>query len=113
MGIWLLWDSFMVDMKIVGSHHQYIHTRIRLKLFYTFVYGSPNISSMDELWEEMIQLSTDRNDPWLAIGDFNVYPHPHEKSEGGPVNVYHAGFDDDNGFHHPKEGECECISCKF
>jgi len=33
--------------------------------------------------------------------------------KGENVNVYHAGFDDDNGFHHPKEGECECISCRF
>ncbi|XP_061357635.1 uncharacterized protein LOC133301939 [Gastrolobium bilobum] len=86
-GIWILWDDRDVEVEVIRTHHQYVHTRIhyieeeRMELA-TFVYGSPRRVEKIKLWEDLVDISDSVVGPWILLGDFNSVLRQHEKDEG-------------------------------
>ncbi|XP_061350451.1 uncharacterized protein LOC133295622 [Gastrolobium bilobum] len=89
-GIWVLWDSRDVEVEIIQSHHQYVHTRTfyiedRRWELVTFVYGSPRRIERISLWEDMELLAGAINSPWVILGDFNSVLGSSEKCGGKEI----------------------------
>ncbi|KAH0679123.1 hypothetical protein KY284_020208 [Solanum tuberosum] len=71
------------------KHHQQSH-----KWLITLVYAKCNAEDRLMLWEDIYQLSTDMDSPWLIGGDFNVVLNEEEKIGGLPVqDIDHEDFD--------------------
>lgn len=51
--------------------------------YLSFVYGPPNPSDKNYLWERLERISTSRTAPWLVMGDFNEI-RGNEEKKGGP-----------------------------
>ncbi|XP_061336944.1 uncharacterized protein LOC133284010 [Gastrolobium bilobum] len=86
-GVWILWDDRDVEVEIIKSHHQYVHTRIhyvedkRMEVA-TFVYGSPRRVERLQLWEELLVIADSVVGPWVLVGDFNSVLRQYEKVGG-------------------------------
>ncbi|XP_061347428.1 uncharacterized protein LOC133292952 [Gastrolobium bilobum] len=96
-GIWILWDNKVVDLEIISTHHQFVHTKVvhllsmKIELI-TFVYGSPRRIKRRILWAELDIISQSIQGAWLLIGDFNSVLHASEKIGGrGPILVAQSG----------------------
>ncbi|XP_057450689.1 uncharacterized protein LOC130742607 [Lotus japonicus] len=90
-GIWILWKSFEVQLEVLHSHRQFVHTRVlsgsSQAAFLTFVYGSPQGVTRNALWESLENFSQHIRSPWLVMGDFNAYLGADEKFGGAAANV--------------------------
>ena len=51
-----------------------------------FVYESPTYSERNNLWEILESIFMGLQEPWIVIGDFNVYSTSFEKLGGRQVN---------------------------
>ncbi|XP_061351083.1 uncharacterized protein LOC133296147 [Gastrolobium bilobum] len=75
-GIWILWDNKVVDLEIISTHHQFVHTKVvhllsmKIELI-TFVYGSPRRIKRRILWAELDIIS--------------------QSIQGGPILVAQSG----------------------
>ncbi|XP_061354128.1 uncharacterized protein LOC133298795 [Gastrolobium bilobum] len=71
-GIWVLWDSRKVAIQLISSTAQFIHMKIvfdNSKSFLcTAVYANPNEDIRHGMWEEIMQISSSINEPWI-LGD--------------------------------------------
>ncbi|XP_057419026.1 uncharacterized protein LOC130713258 [Lotus japonicus] len=91
-GIWILWDTSILDIHVLRSHRQFVHTKVRIigtsqAAFVTFVYGSPQASLRAELWEALPSLLPNHDAPWMVLGDFNAYLEASDKAGGGALNL--------------------------
>lgn len=91
-GIWVLWSKHWGDVEILSSHPQFVHLRIHPKnnvpkFLVTFVYGSPNASIRNFLWQELRNIASQVTEPWVTLGDFNTYLQASDKMGGGPPNL--------------------------
>ncbi|XP_061368478.1 uncharacterized protein LOC133311438 [Gastrolobium bilobum] len=76
-GIWVLWDNNVVEVEVLKTHHQVVHTRVRYLgvgkvSFISFVYGSPRRLEGMALWLEFEAISLEFRVPWslACIGRF-------------------------------------------
>lgn len=74
-GIWLRWDSSMVDIEVISKNNQTLNVLIKIEngwcWILTVVYASPNPIFRRELWLYLIQMGAIMTVPWITIGDFN------------------------------------------
>lgn len=74
-GIWLLWDPDTVSVNTTEISNQVIHATIKKDAFedwvFSAVYASPNHTTRETLWEELVTKAAIMNSPWLLAGDMN------------------------------------------
>lgn len=84
-GIWLLWDRNHVNVVIITSSSQLLHTKLILhyenkEFFLTCVYGSPTPSIKQGLWSQLENINKALGDSeWVCMGDFNSYKTADDK----------------------------------
>ena len=82
-GIWLLWDSYEVDLNIIQTHEQFITAWIKggnsESWLFTTVYTSPHQRIKERLWEEIKRFTSTVRHPWLLARDFNDTINVEEK----------------------------------
>lgn len=67
-------DKNVVDLFVQFGSHEF---------FVTCVYGNPNASLKNEVWERLTRISVHRSASWCILGDFNEIINNSEKI-GGP-----------------------------
>ncbi|XP_057432959.1 uncharacterized protein LOC130725784 [Lotus japonicus] len=92
-GIWLLWDTNVLNIDVIRSHRQSVHTRVSFlddhqEALATFVYGSPQPAMRDVLWESLVSVVPAPDVPWIVIGDFNAYQEASDKFGGADLNLH-------------------------
>lgn len=84
-GLALLWNQD-IEVEPLYSCKNFIDTKVKAegKSFYiTFVYGEPDHTQRQRVWEEIREHVGNRAEPWLLTGDFNEIIDASEK-QGGP-----------------------------
>ncbi|GJY71047.1 uncharacterized protein Tco_0474750 [Tanacetum coccineum] len=82
------WNPDIVDIVIISSSDQVMHTGIYFKadkkeMFCSFVYTHNRYQHRRELWNNLIiHKAYVRNRPWCLMGDFNASLHIDDKSVG-------------------------------
>ncbi|XP_057418459.1 uncharacterized protein LOC130712657 [Lotus japonicus] len=92
-GIWLRWDTNVLTIDVLSSHRQFVHTKVSFledhqQALATFVYGSPQPSMRDYLWESLVSIVSAQDIPWIVIGDFNAYQEASDKFGGAGLNLH-------------------------
>jgi len=85
-GLALMWKN-NVSLSLISQDERIIDTFVTYnnKSFYlSCVYGHPIQSERHHLWQQLEQISDNRNAEWLLIGDFNEILSNDEKI-GGPL----------------------------
>lgn len=85
-GLALFYDS-SYKVNIISSNNRIIDTEIEYegkRIFISFIYGEPNQSLRDHVWERVTRIGIVRDEPWFIIDDLNEITGNHEK-EGGAV----------------------------
>ena len=115
-GIWLLWNSELVDVSVLAATEQEIHVFVKVLssnfswLLYS-IYTSPCFLEHKVLWNNLSQVATLHNLPWLLVGDFNEVLSSEDKFGGLPVRLgrsqlFNNCLNDcgmiDLGFHGPR-----------
>ncbi|WJX67493.1 hypothetical protein P8452_51955 [Trifolium repens] len=115
-GIWLLWKDTGYDVVVVKSTKQILHIRFNQRnggdcWELSCVYGSPRGTERVKLWDDLREIAYQISNPWLLMGDFNVYLDIADKQGGGEINFNSMWkFQDcvqqcnllDLGFHGPR-----------
>ncbi|KAF7844754.1 reverse transcriptase [Senna tora] len=84
-GIWVLWNSNNISIRIVSSSFQEVHSIVKvgpLSFILTSLYASPNHEKRKKLWDSLAEFSTMHSHPWLIMGDFNDISNNSEKFGG-------------------------------
>ena len=92
-GLALFWSQ-EVAISILSSSHNFIDTIVSFKginVNATFVYGEPDISKRATVWNNISDMASERNGPWILTGDFNDILENSEKS-GGPLRAESSFF---------------------
>lgn len=72
-GLALYYDSSL-KVEILSSSNIIIDVATEYKgkrIFLSFVYGEPNQSLRDPIWERLTRMGIVRDEPWFIIGDLN------------------------------------------
>ena len=80
-GLFLTWKPD-IKLEVLKSSKNFIDTTITHKgvIFHaTFVYGEPDNTKRQSVWEEMTKLQINQGEPWLLTGDFNEIIDNNEK----------------------------------
>ena len=83
-GLALLWKND-IDVNILTSNPNFIDTMISFKgtsFNGTFVYGAPDWTKRQEVWDSLADISASRNAAWFLTGDFNEITDNSEKAGG-------------------------------
>ncbi|TYG61962.1 hypothetical protein ES288_D07G190900v1, partial [Gossypium darwinii] len=85
-GIWVLWDD-KTEVDVLRVHPQFVHVRIwdtqgQMPFLCTAVYGKPQKSMREYLWEELEIVAINVVEPWLMAGDFNAILWYNERQGG-------------------------------
>jgi hypothetical protein len=87
-GIVCGWNRDLITVDVCKKQFQYIHLRVRYPnnewWFFTPVYASPHEPLRATLWDDLKELSSTIQLPWLVAGDFNDIISVEEK-KGGSV----------------------------
>lgn len=84
-GIWLLWNSsHKFQFHFISFNNRFIHGQINdytnnTAWLCTCVYGYPQQYLQKNLWNQISNLSSIMDQPWLIIGDPNELSSPSEK----------------------------------
>jgi hypothetical protein len=75
-GIWLLWNTDAVDVSVLDATEQEIHAVIKVlasnfSWLLSSIYASPHLVERKILWNNLTQVASLHNLPWLLAGDFN------------------------------------------
>ena len=84
-----------MDVTILASIEQEIHAVIKvhssnLSWLITAIYASPRYRERRILWDNLIQVTTLHNLPWLVLGDLNEILSSENKLGGRPINIHRA-----------------------
>lgn len=83
-GIWLLWNSEVWKVEVLGSSSQLIHMKVAFKhnspCFLTTCYGSLHYVQRQDLWRQLRDIHVDLSGPWAIMGDLNATLSPNERS---------------------------------
>ncbi|CAM8975881.1 unnamed protein product [Rhodiola kirilowii] len=83
--IWVLWrDS--VEVTFIKAGNQFIsvsvQTDMNIQYTCTFVYASTSVSVRQNLWHDLLDMSSSITGPWIVAGDFNTISSGSEKKGG-------------------------------
>lgn len=81
-GLALYWKSD-IHIQIHESNCNFIDTEITFKgtsFLSTFVYGAPDQSNRQGVWDSLSNLNSTRDKPWILTGDFNEITDNSEKA---------------------------------
>ena len=84
-GLFLTWKPD-IKLSALKSSKNFLDTTITHKgisFHATFVYGEPDHTKRQAVWNELTNLQTTQGEPWLLTGDFNEIIDNNEKC-GGP-----------------------------
>ncbi|XP_071900850.1 uncharacterized protein [Coffea arabica] len=88
--IWMLWDS-RLQLGSVERADQLVHVRACFEFgasfAVSFVYAKCTRVARRPLWEALEGIGESMNQPWMAIGDFNVISSANERAGGSPPNL--------------------------
>ncbi|XP_077226476.1 uncharacterized protein LOC143859710 [Tasmannia lanceolata] len=89
--IWILWDSAMINVKIVDESSQHIHCEVKviqtgMTFKMTVVYAHNYYISRRELWSKLVNIASLNQAPWIVFGDFNAV-RSREERYGYPPNI--------------------------
>lgn len=85
-GLALFWKQ-EIEINTLHTCKNFIDTKVKAegKTFYiTFVYGEPDHTQRQRVWNEIREKVGDRTEPWLLTGDFNDIIDASEKKGGPP-----------------------------
>ncbi|KAK1261719.1 hypothetical protein QJS04_geneDACA011582 [Acorus gramineus] len=85
--IWLLWLTNLINIVVLRSSDQYVHSEVTLKdsglrFLLTITYGSNSPAERLVMWDDIISLAQHISIPWLVGGDFNEVRFTNEKMGG-------------------------------
>lgn len=83
-GLFLTWRQD-IELTVISSTKNFIDTSISYKgkeFHATFVYGEPDHTKRQEVWNDITNLQKNSEDPWFLIGDFNEIVDNSEKCGG-------------------------------
>ena len=87
-GLTLFWkNSYVVE--VINSDHRIIDIKVKLgslSFFISCVYGDPVYESRQAVWDKLIDIGADREEPWLVLGDLHEIMDNSEKL-GGPARA--------------------------
>ena len=91
-GLWLLWNSDMVEIDQLATIEQEIHVEVKvlssnLSWFFTAIYASPRREERSILWNNLSRVPEMHNKPWVIAGDFNEPLVNEDKLGGRPVSI--------------------------
>lgn len=91
-GLWVLWNTDMVDISVLSSTEQEIHTEVKVRFtnnswLLSAVYASPRCAEMQILWNNLMRVAELHNMPWVIAGDFNETLINEDKFGGRVVSV--------------------------
>jgi hypothetical protein len=91
-GLWLLWNSAVVDVSVLAATEQEIHAVVKVRSsnfswLLSAIYASPRFLERKVLWDNLSQVASLHNLPWLLAGDFNEVLSSEDKFGGLPVNL--------------------------
>ena len=94
-GIWVLQNTEVMDVPILASIEQEIPAAIKvhssnLSWLITVIYASLRYRERHILWDNLNQVATLHNLPWLVLGDFNEILSSENKLGGRPINIHRA-----------------------
>lgn len=94
-GIWVLWYTEIMDVTISASTEQEIYAVIKLhssnlSWLITAIYASLRYRERHILWDNLNQVATLHNLPWLVLGDFNEIISSEDKLGGRLINIHKA-----------------------
>ncbi|XP_075653884.1 uncharacterized protein LOC142624237 [Castanea sativa] len=94
-GLWLLWNSTVVEVEPIATMEQEIHAIIKvsssnLTSLLSAVYASPRFHECTALWGNLEIVASNHNLPWNMMGDFNEVLLSNEKFGGHPANTKRA-----------------------
>ena len=115
-GIWIMWNSDMVEVEHLCSTEQELHVSVKVRGSHNLwllsaIYASPRGSERRILWKNLSVIALLHNLPWVMVGDFNDILSCEEKWGGNrPVASRIREFRDclndcnmiDMGFSGPK-----------
>lgn len=79
-GIWLLWDTTQVGSHTTNQVIQAtIHEEDYEKWILSAIYASPNASQWKELWDNLEEIASSMEKPWLVAEDFNDFINCNER----------------------------------
>ncbi|XP_072084389.1 uncharacterized protein [Arachis hypogaea] len=82
-GIWCIWDNSAWNVDITFHSSQMVHMELKQgqspPWFLSAIYGTPQKASRRALWNEIRDLSSNINQPWCLIGDFNAILNDFER----------------------------------
>lgn len=87
-GLALFWKSDL-NLKILNANRNVIDTEITHKdnfFFGSFIYGEPDVSKRCLVWDQLLSISDNRDQPWFLTGDFNEIIDNSEK-DGRPLRA--------------------------
>ncbi|KAJ4828944.1 hypothetical protein Tsubulata_007388 [Turnera subulata] len=83
-GLWMLWNASIVDVSIIHSHTQFIHSKVVYQgspFVFTAIYGSPQEKWRRFLWQNIEALAVNISEPWILSGDFNAILSGEERKD--------------------------------
>lgn len=96
-GIAFLWNDYY-HIQILDSSMNWIHTCMMERrsghvFEMTFVYGNPTFQERRLLWNKILALQPNNQNPWCCMGDFNEMLANHENDgiipiEAGRINLF-------------------------
>ena len=91
-GLWLLWNSDMVEIEQLATIEQEIHVEVKvlsfnLSWFFIAIYASPRSEERCILWNNLSRVAEMHNKPWVIAGNFNEPLIDEDKLGGRLVSI--------------------------
>lgn len=91
-GMWLLWNSNQVTLSQQRMSNRMVHAMISFNhaaqpFMLSAVYNYPQPHLQNQVWDELLQFSSNVTANWLVVGDFNCILNLNEKKGGGKIRL--------------------------
>lgn len=91
-GMWLLWNSNQITLSQQRMSNRMVHAMISFNhaaqpFMLSAVYNYPQPHLQNQVWDELLQFSSNVTANWLVVGDFNCILNLNEKKGGGKIRL--------------------------
>lgn len=89
--IWIMWKN-QVEVENIMWHDQMVTCKVTVRgttqsFTCSFVYAMCKRAERYSLWERIIEVADNMDEPWIVGGDFNVVAQADEKKGGKVINA--------------------------